>query len=323
MSFLAGLRDRAAATGARIGFPEAAEPRTEQAMRRLAEEGAIRPVVVESAAAAENALAGGGIDLLDPYAPGRRGEVADLLPEIAAGGPVDTLRFAVAQLKSGHLDGVVAGVNSATADVLRAGLRLLGTAPGIKTVSSSFYMVPANGRTGDVLTFTDPAVVPSPTAGQLAEIAEAACRARRLVVGDEPRVAFLSYSTRGSADGDSVRTVREALAQFRSRVPEVICDGELQVDAALVPDIARRKAPDSAVAGRANVLVFPDLDAGNIGYKLIQRLAGSHALGPILQGLAGPLNDLSRGASVEDIVHVAYITALMSAAPRIDTSGSH
>jgi len=323
MSFLAGLRDRAAATGARIGFPEAADPRTEQAMRRLAEEGAIRPVVLESAAAAENALAGGGIDLLDPYAPGRRGEVADLLPEIASGGPVDTLRFAVAQLKRGHLDGVVAGAKSATADVLRAGLRLLGTAPGIKIVSSSFYMVPSDGRPGDVLTFTDPAVVPSPTAGQLAEIAEAACRARRLIVGDEPRVAFLSYSTRGSADGDSVRTVREALAQFRSRVPDVICDGELQVDAALVPDIARRKAPDSAVAGRANVLVFPNLDAGNIGYKLVQRLAGSHALGPILQGLAGPLNDLSRGASVEDIVHVAYITALMSAPPRIDTSGSH
>jgi len=323
MSFLAGLRDRAAATGARIGFPEAADPRTEQAIRRLAEEGAIRPVVVESAAAAEDALAGGGIDLLDPYAPGRRGEVADLLPEIASGGPVDTLRFAVAQLKRGHLDGVVAGAKSATADVLRAGIRLLGTAPGIKIVSSSFYMVPSDGRPGDVLTFTDPAVVPSPTAGQLAEIAEAACRARRLIVGDEPRVAFLSYSTRGSADGDSVRTVREALAQFRSRVPDVICDGELQVDAALVPDIARRKAPDSAVAGRANVLVFPDLDAGNIGYKLVQRLAGSHALGPIFQGLAAPLNDLSRGASVEDIVHVAYITALMSAASRIDASGSH
>ncbi len=323
MSFLAGLRDRAAATGARIGFPEAADPRTVQAMRRLAEEGAIRPVVVESAAAAEDALAGGGIDLLDPYAPGRRGEVADLLPEIASGGPVDTLRFAVAQLKRGHLDGVVAGAKSATADVLRAGIRLLGTAPGIKIVSSSFYMVPSDGRPGDVLTFTDPAVVPSPTAGQLAEIAEAACRARRLIVGDEPRVAFLSYSTRGSADGDSVRTVREALAQFQSRVPDVICDGELQVDAALVPDIARRKVPDSAVAGRANVLVFPDLDAGNIGYKLVQRLAGSHALGPIFQGLAAPLNDLSRGASVEDIVHVAYITALMSAASRIDASGSH
>lgn len=319
MSFLADLRQRAAATAARIGFPEAAEPRTVRAIERLAEEGAVRPVIVESAAELDAAVASSGLEVLDPYAPGRRGEVADLLPEIGSGGPVDTLRFAVAQLKIGRLDGVVAGALSSTADVLRAGLRILGTAPGIQTVSSSFYMVPPDGA-GDVLTFTDPAVVPDPTAGQLAEIAEAACRARTLVVGDEPRVAFLSYSTRGSADGDSVRRVREALRQFRERVPGVICDGELQVDSALVPDVARRKAPDSPVAGRANVLVFPDLDAGNIGYKLVQRLAGSHALGPVLQGLAGPLNDLSRGASVDDIVHVAYITALMSGQVEKQTS---
>lgn len=321
MSFLTGLRERAARTGARIGFPEATEPRTAAAIRRLAEEGAIRPVLVESAAEIE-ALQATGVAVLDPYAPGRRGEVADLLPEIGSGGPVDTLRFAVAQLRAGRLDGVVAGARSSTADVLRAGLRILGTAPGIRTVSSSFYMVPPDGGTGEVLTFTDAAVVPSPTAEQLAEIAQSACAARRLIVGDEPRVAFLSYSTRGSADGDSVRLVRQALHVFREREPGVICDGELQVDAALVPEVAGRKAPDSPVAGTANVLVFPDLDAGNIGYKLVQRLAGMHALGPVLQGLAGPLNDLSRGASAEDIVQMAYITALMSDASLERTQGS-
>lgn len=322
MSFLSDLRDRAAGANARIGFPEASEPRTAAAVRRLAEEGAVRPVVVASVTEVEGSLAGAGVEVLDPYAPGRRGEVADILPEIASGGPVDTLRFAVAQLHRGALDGVVAGARSSTADVLRAGLRILGTAEGIQTVSGSFYMVLDRVEPEQVLTFTDAAVVPAPSAGQLAEIAQAACRARRLVVGDEPRVAFLSYSTQGSADGDSVRAVRQALREFREREPDVICDGELQVDAALVPEVAANKAPDSSVAGRANVLVFPNLDAGNIGYKLVQRLAGAHALGPVLQGLSGPLNDLSRGASTEDIVYMAYITALMAGAPRTRDHGS-
>jgi len=322
VSFLAALRERAALTHARIGFPEAAEPRTARAIERLLGEGAIRPVVVEAVARLRADLQASGVEVLDPYAPGRRGEVADLLPEVGEGGPVDTLRFAVAQLRRGRLEGVVAGTASPTADVLRAGLRILGTAPGIRTVSSSFYMVPADGAADGVLTFTDAGVVPAPTADQLAEIAQAACSARRLIVGDEPRVAFLSYSTRGSADGDSVRLVKRALHLFREKEPDVICDGELQADAALVPDVARRKAPDSCVAGRANVLVFPDLDAGNIGYKLVQRLAGMHALGPVLQGLAGPLNDMSRGASSEDIVHMAYITALMSGAPHSREIGS-
>lgn len=316
MSFLTTLRVRAAGTGARIGFPEASEPRTAEAIRRLAEEGAIRPVVVESAAGIDDGLLEAGAGLLDPYAPGRRGEVVDLLPEVSSGGHVDTLRYSVAQLQLGRLDGVVAGARNSTADVLRAGLRILGTAEGIRTVSSSFYMVSDGGTGQEVLNFTDAGVVPDPAAEQLAEIAQSACRARRLIVGDEPRVAFLSYSTHGSADGDSVRKVREALRLFREREPGVVCDGELQVDAALVPAIAERKAPGSAVAGQANVLVFPNLDAGNIGYKLVQRMAGAHALGPILQGLAGPLNDLSRGASTEDIVHVAYITALLSGVRR-------
>jgi phosphate acetyltransferase len=314
LSFLDHLRERAARSRARIGFPEAREPRTAEAILLLAREGIVRPVVVESAAQVDASLIGtDNVELLDPYAPGNRGKVADLLPEVGPGGPVDTLRFAAAQLRRGRLDGVVAGARNSTADVLRAGLQVLGLRPGIRTVSSSFYMVLSDADGERVLTFADAAVVPEPSAEQLAEIAESAADARRDVVGDEPRVAFLSFSTHGSADGDSVRRVREGLRLFRAGRPDILCDGELQVDAALDADVATRKAPGSPVAGQANVLIFPDLDAGNIGYKLVHRLAGAHALGPILQGLDRPLNDLSRGASVDDIVHVTYITALMAA----------
>lgn len=306
MSFLDRVRARARTAPRRIGFPEADEERTATAVRRLQHEGLVRPVVVGPRERFTELLAREpDLEHMDPEAP----ELGAAIPPEAEGSPV---RVAAALLAAGRLDGVVAGARASTAEVARAGLNEVGLAPGIETLSSSFYMsgMARDPSQAGVLTFTDAAVVPDPGAEQLAEIAEAATRARRDVVGDDPRVAFLSYSTRGSAGGASVEKVRAALERFRGRLAGVPADGEMQLDTAVVPEVAARKAPDSEVAGRANVLVFPDLDAGNIGYKLVERLAGAHATGPIFQGLAYPLNDLSRGADAEDIVHVACITAL-------------
>lgn len=296
--FLQSLRARAGRRAARIGFPEATEPRTVEALRELVRQDLARPVAV-----------------------GRPGELALALGDLAVErrsipttGEGDTLAFAATLLGAGELDGVVAGAVRTTADVIRAGLQFVGKSAGIETISSSFYMVLRDHTGGgeSVLTFTDPAVVPSPSPEQMAESADAACRARRAIVGDEPRAAFLSFSTAGSAMSPEVERVRAAVARFRKRCPGVVADGELQGDAALEPGVSHRKAPGSPLAGRANVLVFPNLDSANIAYKLVERLAGARALGPILQGFRRPLNDLSRGASVADIVEVACITALMA-----------
>jgi len=226
----------------------------------------------------------------------------------------DPLYFAAALVRVGAAAGMLAGAEHSTARTVRAALRILGPAPGVQTVSSYFLMELREPTVAGerLLAFADCGLVPCPDARELAEIAEQTSEQFRLFSGREPRVAFLSFSTKGSAQHAAVDKVREALELLQARRPDLLVDGELQGDAALVPEVGEAKAPGSPVAGRANVLIFPSLDAGNIAYKLVQRLAGAQAIGPILQGLSSPANDLSRGCSEEEIVVGAAVTALQA-----------
>ena len=333
MSFVESLRGRARVRPRRLVFPEGLESRVHLAVREALDRRLFIPVLVGPRPPIEKGLSTLGLDpdrvqSVDPRDPERIERNAEAFLRAPRGGRLsmesaarkvrDPLYCGALMVAAGEVDGSVAGCAAATSRVIRAALHCVGLAEGIDTVSSSFYMVvkPFRGPESEVLTFSDAGVVPEPTPVQLAEIALSAAWARGEIVGDEPVVAFLSYASHGSALGPAVRKVEEAVELFREMAPEAAADGPLQADAALVAEVARRKVPGSKAGGAANVLIFPGLDAGNIAYKLVQRLAGAIALGPILQGLRRPCNDLSRGATAEDIVNVACITSLMAARER-------
>lgn len=320
------LHDRARTLDRRIVLPEGEDERTVQAAVWLAEHRIARPVLVGREAAVRAAAVGlgvsipSGIPIVDPATSERRASYAQALfqrrkakgltYEAALETAADVLYFGDGMVAAGEADGCVAGATHSTPDVLRAAIHSIGVAEGSELVSSFFLMVLPNGQP---VTFSDCGVVPMPDASQLASIGVNAADNHRFLTGEEPRVAFLSFSTKGSAEHESVTRVQEATRLARERRPDLLIDGDLQFDAAFDAAVGERKAPGSPVAGRATVYVFPSLDAGNIGYKITQRIGGAEAFGPILQGLRKPANDLSRGSDWEDIANVVAITAIQSA----------